>query len=122
MNDELVVQIYKNLAWTFVMQVAKLIEPDIPNQDLTGKLIATLNDNLFAMKEFVAHDTRVDFEIKDVVFDADICGALGHRRAHEFGPSSNEVKRLHFVLKAVSFQNFTDKGAQRLLFVLSFVI
>ena len=98
MNDELVKQIYKNLACKKVTQVTNLTEPDVADEFFAHKLVTAPNNDLLAVKEFVSHDTRINFEVKRVVLDADIGGALGYSRAHEFGPSGNEVIGLHFVL------------------------
>ena len=98
MNDELVKQIYKNLACRNATQATNLTEPDVADEFFTHKLVAAPYYDLLAMKKFVAHDARINFEVKCIVFDADIGGARSHRRAHEFGPGSNEVVSLHFVL------------------------
>ena len=105
MNDELVKQIYKNLACKKVTQVTNLTEPDVADEFFTGKLIAAGNDDLLPMKKFVAHDARIYFEIERMVFDADIGGALCYCWAHELRPSCNEVIGLHFVLQAIGFED-----------------
>ena len=105
MNDELVKQIYKNLACKKVTQVTNLTEPDVADEFFAYKLIAAPYNDLLAMKKLVAHDARINFEVKGVVFDADIGSALGYCWAHEFGPGRDEVIGLHFVLQAIGFHD-----------------
>ena len=57
------------------------------------------------MEEFVAHDTRIDFEVECVVLNADICGARSHLSDHDVGQIRNEVVGRHFILQALGYHD-----------------